>query len=312
MNRARERKINRKQKRKKIGRKILVFLVLVTGAQWYAFHHYNSILTGAINVKTNATQQVKPPTVDTQKEIATLAKQYPINAVSTDGTTIAYVDSQNVLYVKDLVHNTTLTTLKNPYPVQYLEWIGNESVFVGEKEAPGVLELKTVDANSGIERVIHTFTGLYAQDNFKKIAYTLLTNDVYILIGSDTDSLVYHYDTNSNLNMVYLGGRFIKNIDVSQTGNQLYFEDYVSGTFNVLVRNQGSIQLIARNSALITVQGNTLYYGPVNQNGLVTAVYRYDSSTGSGVLVENLQSPTLASNIQITQNGQVHVQTTSA
>jgi hypothetical protein len=310
--RSADRKKNRKAKRSKIGRKIALFLVLVTGAQVYAFHHYNSILTGSIHVKTNVEQPVKPPSIDTQKEIASLTKQYPVSAASEDNTSFAYVDNQNVLYIKDLVHNTILATVNNTYPVQYLEWIGNESVFVGEQESPGVLELKTVDANSGTERVIHTFSGLSAADSFKKIAYTVLTNDVYILIGSDTSSVVYHYDTNSNLNVIYLGGRYIKNIEVSQTGNQLYFEDYVSGSFNVLVRSQGSVHLISRNSALISVADNTLYYGSVDQNGLVTAVYKYDDSTGTGVLVSNMQQPTLASEIEITSDGQVHVQQTTA
>jgi hypothetical protein len=301
----------RKARKGKLGRKIIIFLVLVTGAQVYAFNHYNSILTGSIHVRTNDVPSVKPPTIDTQKEIATLSKQYPVSSVSEDGTTFAYVDSQNVLYIKDLVHNTTVSTVNNTYPVQFIEWIGNESVFVGEKEAPGVLELKTVDANSGTERVIHTFNGMSADVGFRKIAYTVLTNDVYILIGSDTSSVVYHYDTNSNLNEVYLGGRYVKNIAVSQTGNKLYFEDYVSGSFNVLVSNQGSVQLVSRNSALIDVQDNTLYYGTVDQNGMVTAVYKYEDTTGTGVLVSSLQSPTLASSIEITADGQIHVQQTT-
>ncbi len=306
-----ERKMNKKLVRKKIGRRIAVFVALVTAGQLYAFNHYNGILTNSFHVKTSVGQQMKPLAVDTQKEIAALVQQYPVSAVSDDNTSFAFVDNQNVLHLKDLVHGTVLATVTNSYPVQYLKWIRNDLVFVGEQEAPGVLLLKTVDAGSGTERIIHSFSGLNATDSFKKITYSALTNDVYILIGSNTDSVVYHYDTNSNLNLVYLGGRYIKNIEVTQTGNNLYFEDYAAGTFNVLCRSQGVVYLVNRNSALVSVQDDTLYYGSINQSGLVNAVYKYDNTAGTGVLVATLQNPAMANRIQITSDGQVQVKSSS-
>ena len=295
---------------RKIGRKIALYVVVLTAVQLYTFHHYNSILTGSINIKSaGQTEAWTPQKVNTQKEINSLQKQYSTSAVSDDQTSIAYVDAQNVLHIRDLVNNKELSSVKLDYTVQYLQWIRNDMVFVGEQEAPGVLSLRTVDANTGTLRTIKTFSGLNSSDAFKKITYSALTNDTYILIGSNYSSIVYHFDTNGNMSEVYLGGRFIKNIAVTQTGNQLYFEDYASGSFNVLCRTQGVVQLIKLNSALVDVVGNTLYYGSIDSNGLVTAVYKWEN--GVSTLVSTLQTPTMASQIDVTSDGKVQVKASS-
>jgi hypothetical protein len=287
---------------KKLGRKVIAFLVVVTVAQIYTFQHYNSILSGdsGITAPPKATQE-------TAQTAEKLRAEYPLCAVSEDGTMAAYVDGQNQLNVFNLTTNQRISTVKNDYPVQYVKWIMDDNVFVGEVESPGNLLLKTVDASgTGMQHVIHTFTGLGASDVFKAIAYSLSTNDTYILLGSDVGSLVYHFDTNNDLSTIDLGGRLIKNIAVTTTGNTLYFEDYAEGSFNVLSYTNGSTQLLERNAALITVVDNTLYYGQINSTGYVTAVYQF-TSTGGSSLVKKLPSPTLASQIDVEDDGTVTV-----
>jgi len=285
---------------------MLLFVAIVTAGQLYTFHHYNAILNGTAArsnvppVKTNPTQSAQ-----TAQEIVSLKQQYPTATVSAGGHYIAYIDAQNTLHIRDLSTDKDVATATNLYPVVFVSWAANEQVFVGEKNN-GDLLLKTVDSTSGTGRVIHTFSGFSASATFKKITYSALTNDVYILIGSDYASVVYHFDTNGTLTQVDLGGRLIKNIAVTETQNILYFEDYAAGTFNVLSLDNGQIQVVQRNAALIGAAGTTLFYGQINQAGLVTSVYK-EASDGTAVLVSNMKAPVLAGNITITADQHVQV-----
>lgn len=285
---------------KKLGRKVIAFLAVITAAQIYTFHHYNSILsgdTGSVSVPHQTTQTVA---IADQ-----LLKKYPLCAVSEDGTMAAYVDNKNQVNIYDLTANKVVSTTPEDYPVQYLKWIEDDDVFVGEIESPGTLPLYTVDASgTGTQRLVYTFSELGATDTFKAIAYTLSTNDTYVLIGSDYGSVVYHFDTNNNLTDVDLGGRIIKNIAVTTTGDVLYFEDFAEGTFNLLSYSNGTTELLYRDTALICVVDNTLYYGSLNSNGYVTAVYRYNAS-GQPTLMKTLKTPTLASQISVSDDGTV-------
>lgn len=287
---------------KKIGRKLIAFLVVVTAAQIYTFNHYNSILSGDSG-------SVSPPH-QTQQTITiadNLLKVYPLCAISEDGTMAAYVDSKNQVNIFDLSTNKLVSTTAENYPVQYIKWIEDDNVFVGVIQSPGTLVLRTVDASgTGMQRDVYTFSELGATDVFKAIAYTLSTNDTYVLIGSDYGSLVYHFDTNNNLTTIDLGGRIIKNIAVTTTGDVLYFEDFADGTFNLLSYTSGTTNLLYRNAALISVLDNTLYYGTLDSNGYVTAVYRYNS-TGQPTLIKTLSVPTLASKISVSDDGTVTV-----
>lgn len=285
-----------------------IYVVGVTAIEILVFQHYNSLLN-----RSNQTDITIPTTVTKSQSASALAElkklqqKYPIVAVSDDGTMAAYADTTNTVHIVDLVHHKQLSSVAEQGSVQYLEWIRNDSVFVGVQLSPGTLQLSRVEYNTGVTQPINTFQGLDATASFRKIAFSTLTNDVYILIATQYSSVIYHYDTNGNINRVSLGGRYIKNIAVSQTGNILYFEDELDGTFNVLYLQQGVLHTVILKGALIEVVGNTLYYGSINSNGLVTEVYKYDDATEQGVLVAALTQPTLAEEITVNQNGKVYI-----
>lgn len=287
---------------KHVGRNIIGFLVVVTAAQLFAFHHYNAIL--AKPVTTATVQDVKPSGPDPKQVSAlydALKLQYPLCSLSQNDELVAYVDTQNVLHMEELVSHKSLSTTNNTYPIDYIVWIGNDSLLVGEKEPGGSLLLKRVDANTGAEQSIYTFAGLLSTDDIQKIAFSTETNDTYVLVGNTVNTVLYHFDTNDNITNVDVGNRFLKNIAVTQTGDTLYFEDFAAGTFNIgeLPLN-GQISIIDRNRALIGVVGNSAYTGTLNSAGLVTAVYKDDS-----VLVKTLATPMKASDILLTQDGQI-------
>lgn len=285
---------------------MLAFVGVVTITQLYAFHHYNKILNGSnAGIPVSQSQAVTPNSPKVVQEVNRLTQQFPTTTVSPDGQYAAYVDTSNTLHIRDLFAGKDAAAVSNSYPVVFLNWGANDLVFVGERNI-GDLILGTVSASTGTQRVVHTFSGFSANATFKKMTYSALTNDVYILIGSDTASLVYHFDTNGDLTQVDLGGRLIKNIAVTQTQNILYFEDYAAGTFNVLSRDAGAIQLVQRNAALIGVVQTTLFYGQINSSGLVTAVYKLTAS-GASQLVSSLATPMLAANISITADEKVKV-----
>jgi sugar lactone lactonase YvrE len=120
--------------------------------------------------------------------------------------------------------------------------------------------------------------------------------------------VLYHFDTNGKLTTVDLGGRFIKNIAVTQTGDTLYFEDYAQGSYNVgKLSSNGQLQILHRNCALVGVVGNTLYFGSIDSSGLVTRVYK--NERGGPVLVKTFQTPVRSEDIMISQNGQVSTST---
>ena len=296
---------------RKLGRKIIIFVVAVTAIQVFTFQHYNTLLGGSsssggvIAIPSGQTSTTSATSV--AKQVSALKQRYKFVTVSGNNQFVAYLDSQNVLHVVQLSNGATLSTAANAFPVQYVGWIRNDSLFVGEQAAPGKLVLKTVESNTGVQRVVQTFAGLDASASFKTIAYSALTNDVYILIGTSSTSVVYHFNTNSDLSVVDLGGRFIKNIALTQTGNILYFEDHAAGSFNVLYRQNGSVNLISLNAALIAVVNRTLYYGTVNQNGLVTAVYKEDNLSGTKTLVQTLTQPALAASIRVDNNGAISI-----
>lgn len=293
----------------KIGRKLLIFAGVVTVCQLYVFHHYNSLFAGT----GGGAQTVKSPSqiASQQKEIAAeikrLQSKYTFVNVSTGDEYAAYLDTNNVLYIEDLQTRKVVSEANNPYKVEYVEWIGNQRVFVGEQVSPGDLELKTVDESTGTQTIITRFQGLSYNAAFAKITFSTYTNDIYILINTNSASAVYHIGTMSNVSDVPIGGRFIKNIAVSETGDRLYFEDRINGSYNVLYFDSQNVpHLVELNAALVQVVGNTLYYGKINSNGYVISVYKLDAN-GQSQLISTLPSPTLAADIDITDSGGIQV-----
>lgn len=296
--------------KRRLGPKLLVFVLVVSVLQVVAFHHYNAVLGSADSLTKLVSLKHKTATVtDEQKakqRLARIQKDYPIVDVSPNGVYAAYVNSANLVRVVNLDTGDELSHYAESGQVVYVSWIRNDQLFVGLRPVPGELQLTTLVANSGQSRLIHTYQAP-ANATFYKITDSYLTNDTYVLIANSTASAVYHWDTDGNENRVHLGGVYVKNVAVSLTHDILYYEAYYNETFNVNAEDNGTITTIQPNGALIDVVNDTLYYGTINSQGLVTAVYRYDASTQARKLLVTLAVPTLAEKISVTPTGKVVV-----
>ncbi|MFB5191675.1 hypothetical protein [Alicyclobacillus fastidiosus] len=295
---------------RKIWIKLLGFVAVVTVAQLAVFYHYNDLFSAADKgVQSLLKNQAKPESLSQteQAKVKKLRAQYKFVTVSPDDQYATYVDSANVLHIYDLETQQEVSAAKNTYPVQYISWISDQDVFVGERVQPGNLELKTVGVDDGSQVIVQDFAQLAPDAAFAKIAFSQYTNDVYILINTSTTSVIYHIDTMKHVDEVPIGGRYIKNIAVSDTQNRLYFEDRLNGSYNVLYFDNDYVaHRVQLNAALISVVGNTVYYGDINSNGDVTSVYS-EPPSGKSTLIKTLQTPTPASNIDVTDDGQVRV-----
>jgi len=300
---------------KKMGRKILIFVGVMTSLQVLFLSHYNHLLhvaTSPISQGTkNTVGAAEVPTTELNTQLKQLSGRYQPLAVSHNTQFVAYMTSSNQLIVKNLSNQSVVATVQLKAPVVYLGWIRNDSVFVGEKFSVGNdnrLTLATIDVGTQSVRIVHTYSWLGADVIFKKITYSPYTNDVYVLIGNSTSTTLYHYDTMGSSEILSLGGRYVENVAVGQLKDLLYFQDYASGTRNVLVYQNGTTSLVHLNSVIIGVVGNNMYYGTLNSAGLVTAVYKYVN--GSSVTVASYNSPIDVSTIAVSDTGKVTVGTT--
>ncbi|EPZ43057.1 hypothetical protein [Alicyclobacillus acidoterrestris] len=295
---------------RKIAIKLLCFAAVVTLGQLAVFYHYNHLFSAADqSVQSILSNHTKPESLSQteQKEVAKLRSQYKFVTVSPDDQYATYIDKKNILHLYDLQQKRDISAAENPYTVQYVSWISDESVFVGEQVRPGNLELKTVNVDDGTQVIVEDFAELSPDAAFAKIAFSHYTNDVYILINTSTSSTIYHIDTMKHVDEVPIGGRYIKNIAVSDTENRLYFEDRLNGSYNVLYFDNNYVaHRVQLNAALISVVGNTVYYGDVNKDGYVTSVYSEDPD-GTSHLIKTLATPTPASKLDVTDDGQVRV-----
>jgi hypothetical protein len=323
-----------------LGRKIAAFLVVVTPLQMWLFSHYNGILKepSAPSVQTEPRTNTSASSIsakDSLQKLATLSQKYPVAALSDDMTTIAYVDAGQDIHVKNLTSGQDTILVQMKAPVVYLSWIGSGLLFVGEKfsvNGSNHLTLATVDLQTKEPRIIQPWSGLSSSTTFKKIAFSSATNDVYVLLGNTYNSALYHYDANGGTpTLVSLDGRFVQNVTVGQNNGILFFQDFAEGTKNVLYEQNHVAHLIQRNSVILGVVNDDLYYGTLDSNGLVNAVYDFstampasdsagtantsgntgtlDLSNSSPQLVKTLSTPTDASHVNITSDKQIVITT---
>lgn len=316
----------------------LIYLGLITTIEVGVFQHYNNLLVAASRATaTTALNTAVQPTV--LRNIQVL--QNNLAAVSDTGQSFAYVDPHEMLHVVDLQTGQEIYHLQLLYQPVYLSWIRNDSLFIGTTAPDGQLQdlrLSTISllgggsltnttgsgsnsqttssanatsgsatANSAAAnsvRLLHVFTGYGTNATFKQIAFSPYTNDVYILIASSSASVVYHYGTNGNLEHIHLGGRYVTDVAMTRTAGVMYFQDLSSGTPNVwLFSRINGPSLVQRNAVIVRVLGNDLYYGSVDGNGNVTAVYR--DVNGKPSLVTSLTTPLSQQDVFVNDQGQV-------
>lgn len=304
-----------KKKAHHTGRKLLMVFLTVAILEWVFLKHYNDLLNTVSSRATSISEAYsKQQTIQLQHDqtiLLDLEKQHSGVTESSNLQLAAYVDSNNTLIVKNLSKDKTIFNQSLAYPTKYIRWIRNSEIFLGENEGNGNLILATIDIDTGQARIIKAFSGLTPNSVFSKITYSPYTNDTYVLITNPSSSVIYHFDTNGNMYYTHFGGRFIKNIAVSQTGDILYFEELSGGTYKVGYLLQSahlqhwSVHIIQQNAGLIGVVQNTFYYGSVNPQGLVTNVYQYTLKTGQSKLIGHLKYPYIARDLQISDNGKI-------
>lgn len=307
---------------RRVGRRFLALAALCTALETLFYDHLNHLLVSQQAASQREIEAAMHRRA--QAELLQLKREYTGVTVSPNGQYATYVTSDSTGW--DAVHVVQLDTgaqvseATHLYPVQYVDWLGNSEVFVGEERSPGNLELNTFYVSNGLQAdetaaSVPVFSNLSPDARIVKVTYSTATNDIFVLIEADGSSVVYHVGTMETIQPVTVPPGYIKNIAMTETGDNLYLEINQGGEWNVVRLYQTSQtssytpqfemnwQLVKSNAALIGVVGNTLYYGTVNANGLVTAVYRQTASGDE--LVRQLAQPALASDIAVSSSGAI-------
>lgn len=312
-------------------RLFLIFVTVLSVGQFLVLHHYNSLSDIQKRATTQEIHHIENATfVLSAKEKRMLEhwKQRDVGVTLSPNQQYAtYVDTaangMDTAHVVNLRTGKQVSEATNLYPVQDISWLGNQEIFVGEQESPGNLELNTFYVSSGAQAgqtaaVVPRFSALSPDAAITKVTYSAQTNDVFVLISTGTSSVIYHIGTMENTQLVPFQGGFVKDIAMTQTGDNLYVEEDSGDTWRVVCLRQSSgenpdnvqydatIQSVETDAALIDVIGNQLYFGQLDGNGLVTAVYR-KNGTGTSTLVSQLASPTPADQIAIESSNHVVV-----
>ncbi|WP_231862947.1 hypothetical protein [Alicyclobacillus mali (ex Roth et al. 2021)] len=305
-----------------MGRRFLAIAALCTACESLFFYHLNHVLVSQQTASQREIQAAMHRRAQT--EILQLKREYAGVTISPNGEYATYVTSDasgwDTVHVVQLDSGTQVSQATNLYPVQYVDWLGNAEVFVGEQRSPGNLELNTFYVSNGLQAdetaaSVPVFSNLAPDARIVKVTYSTETNDIFVLIDAGGSTAVYHVGTMETIQPVTVPPGYIKNIAMTQTGDNLYLEINQNGQWNVVRLYQTSQtssytaefqmdwQTVKSNAALIGVVGNTLYYGTVNANGLVTAVYRQTS--GGDELLRQLGQPALASEIAVSSTGSI-------
>lgn len=317
---------------KSLIRLFLAFVLVLTGVEYLFFRHTENLLVTQARVATQEIKQIE--TTSKARARAALIEKLKQNdegvTISPNGQYLTYVDkAPNGTYaahVIDLSTGKQISQATNLYPVQNVTWLGNQEIFLGEQIAPGYLEVNTFYISNGAQAdqtaaIVPKFSGLAADASIERITYSTQTNDVFVLINTASTSVIYHIGTMENVQLVPYNGGYIKNIAMTQIGDSLYIEESSGSTWDVTCLQQtpnqnpdnpdysATVAFTIPNAALIGVNGNTLYYGTINTNGLVTAIYELPKG-GKRQLVEKLHEPTLASDIAIDSSGKVQLNPT--
>ena len=314
--------VEQKPRGRRVGRRFLALAALCTACESLFFYHLNHLL---VSQQTASQREIQAALHRrAQLELLQLKREYAGVTVSPNGEYATYVTSDSsgwdTVHVVQLDTGTQVSEATDLYPVQYVDWLGNAEVFVGEERSPGNLELNTFYVSNGLQAdetaaSVPVFSNLSPDARIVKVTYSTETNDIFVLIEAGGSSEVYHVGTMETIQPVTVPPGYIKNIAMTETGDNLYLEINQGGQWNVVrlyqtpqtssytPEFQMDWQLVKSNAALLGVVGNTLYYGTVNAGGLVTAVYRQTS--GGDQLVRQLAQPELASEIAISSSGSI-------
>lgn len=296
---------------KNIIKNLTIFILSITLIEVFGLAYYNNLIfEQEKNGIDNATVVKEGDSAVKNYNGMTQISDFEIGQLATteDHSYLAYTDLKNQLFIHDLNKNTKIDTKKESEKIIYLKWIRNDTLFFAtEKVGSGSKEIAihTYTISNKAERIIKNFTQISSTSGVKKIAFSEFTNDVYILIGNSTISRIYHFDTNGNMSSVESQGKYITDIEVTNTDNTLFMEELKNGEYTLYKRSNQTYYLepMESNVKMLGVIENTLYMGVVNESGQVKAVKRYQNGGAQDFIT--LKNPTDKEQIYLSQQGEV-------
>ena len=138
---------------RRVGRRFLALALLCTAAEVLFFNHLNHLLIA----QQIASQREIEAAIQhrAQAELLQLKREYTGVTVSPNGEYATYVTTDSngwdAVHVVQLDTGTQISEATDLYPVQYVDWLGNTEVFVGEEQSPGNLELNTFYVSNGLQ-----------------------------------------------------------------------------------------------------------------------------------------------------------------
>jgi hypothetical protein len=286
-------------------KKIIWFLLIVTGIQVGIFSYYNHLLGNGANGPAAAA--VSSQTGGSAGEpIKLFDGQTDRVALSDSKNLAAYVDQQNTLHVKDLTSNKEVYTLSNEGKIDYITWIQDNGLLLGistGRNSNKKLVVKTAMLSTNSVRTIRTIGPVSSTSKFKKMAFSPFTNDIYILIGNKNISKLYHVGTSGDFKMMDVSSYYIDNVLMASTKNELFFEDVKQGIPYLHSRDEKGTHRIEKNAVLLRAVNDTLYYGKLDTAGSVTSVYKYEQGTSNKIV--DLNQPVKPDRLLVKEDGTV-------
>ncbi|MCH6266536.1 hypothetical protein [Neobacillus citreus] len=277
----------------------LLALVFITALETGVFWHYDNILKGQQSItastsETGTKKKIETPILN-KKLLA--EEKVKLVSISENQRYVAYVSNNNRLHIIDIENNTELYSANEEDQMNYIKWIRSDNLFIGLKSEQNHLVLKTFQVGTHKERIITTFTGVTSTSTFKSISYSPYTNDVYTLIGNDTITKLYHFNTNGKMTNVPLRNSYIEKPTLLSTKNELFYEDKFH---TIWLKQNSSVKNIESNATILSVYDDTIYYGKLDQDGYVTKIYSYQD--GQKHLIDELPTPVSGDHILITED----------
>jgi hypothetical protein len=280
---------------------IIIITILEAGVYGYYNHMLNSnnAMATTAPAKAKEVKEVKKVKPNSYTQLAN--EKVKLISISENQKFVASVDQNNKLQITDLDSNQEVYSSTEKSDIVYLKFIRSDSLFIGIKTENKDLVLKTIQIGANRERTIKTFTDVSPTSTFKSITYSPFTNDVYILIGNDVNTKMYHFDTNGQMTALPSQFSYIENPMMLASKNVLFFEDKHNNIW--MSQDNKSLKKIAENATLLAVNDDTIYYGSLDQDGKVVSIHEYKN--GEKQDIYQLPTPVLGSRILINKDGNV-------
>jgi hypothetical protein len=213
-----------------------------------------------------------------------LSSELPTGSLLSPELTRFAVLSQNQLQIKE--KNKTIFNHAFEMNIDQATWINEDSLLVGLSDG-SKQELVSVNVSTQkIRSIKQFFLGKMA---FQQIDFSHFTNDVYVLLQYDQDYQLYYFDTNNNSNRLQVSDYIIEKIAVAKTKHEWYFQNRKHEQPYLFVRSQENTSLVAENAKILFSNEDALYYGLLDDKGLVKEIKKYEN--GLSTTISPLSKP---------------------